>query len=130
MALATLLHKYGFHDASGAVTARAFASFDELNCDVVLSDAFARQSPAIKTLLQSAPTPVTRRPRIPRTVTFLRPGDLVSVQLADRFHAAFVHELHGANEFPIIEVYAGSIGRSTPRRRTEAIPRQAAVSGP
>ncbi|MCF1592903.1 hypothetical protein [Streptomyces muensis] len=44
----------------------------------------------------------------PRTVTFLRPGDVVSIQLADSCHAAFVHELHGANEFPVIEFYAGS----------------------
>lgn len=109
VALATLLHRYGFHD--GAVTTRALASVDELNRHVVLSDAFARQSPAIKALLRSAPTPLTRRPRVPRTVTFLRPGDVVSVRLADRFHAAFVHELHGANEFPVIEFYAGSFAQ-------------------
>ncbi|MFE3857056.1 hypothetical protein ACFXPN_38710 [Streptomyces griseorubiginosus] len=106
VALATVLHKHGFHD--GALTARALTSVDELNRHVVLSDAFARQSPAIKALLRSTPAPPTRRPRSPRTVTFLRPGDVVSVQLADRFHGAYVHELHGANEFPVIEFYAGS----------------------
>lgn len=73
--------------------------------------AFEKQSPAIKALLQSAPTPLTRRPRIPRTVTFLRPGDVVTIQLGDRFHAAFVHELHDANEFPEIEFYAGSFAQ-------------------
>ncbi|MET9083060.1 hypothetical protein ABZX77_14395 [Streptomyces sp. NPDC004237] len=109
VALATLLHKYGFHD--GATTARAVASVDELNRHVLLSDMFERQSPAIKALLQEAPTPLTRRPRSPRTVTFLRPGDVVSIQVADRFHAAFVHELHGANEFPVIEFYAGSFAQ-------------------
>ncbi|NEA98874.1 hypothetical protein [Streptomyces sp. SID13726] len=109
VALATLLHKYGFQDS--AVTTRALTSVDELNRHVVLSDAFERQSPAIKALLQSAPTPLTRRPRNPGTVTFLRPGDVVSIQLADRFHAAFVHELHGANEFPVIEFYAGSFAQ-------------------
>ncbi|WP_416966686.1 hypothetical protein [Streptomyces sp. 4F14] len=110
VALATLLHKYGFQD--GAVTTGALASVDGLNRRVVLSDAFERQSPAIKALLRSAPTPLTRRPRSPRTVTFLRPGDVVSVRLAGRFHAAFVHELHGANEFPVIEFYAGSFSRA------------------
>lgn len=109
VALATLLHKYGFQD--GALTAQALASVDELNRHVVLSDAFERQSPAIRTLLRSAPTPLTRRPRNPRAVTFLRPGDVVSIQLADTFHAAYVHELHGANEFPVIEFYAGSFTR-------------------
>lgn len=106
VALATVLHKHGFHDS--AVTARALASVDELNRHVVLSDAFARQSPAVKALLRSAPTPLTRRPRRPAAVTFLRPGDVVSIRLADRFHAAHVHDLHGANEFPVIEFYAGS----------------------
>ncbi|WP_225101940.1 hypothetical protein [Streptomyces sp. CoH27] len=125
VALATLLHKYGFHDS--AITARALTSIDELNRHVVLSDAFERQSPAIKALLRSAPTPLTRRPRNPRTVTFLRPGDVVSIQLADRFHAAFVHGLHGANEFPVIEFYAGSF--TQPPTMAQLADRPAARAG-
>ncbi|MEU0412159.1 hypothetical protein ABZ307_30650 [Streptomyces griseorubiginosus] len=109
VALATVLHKHGFQDS--AVTGNALTSVDELNHHAALSDAFARQSPAIKAFLRSTPTPLTRRPRNPRTVTFLRPGDVVSIRLADRFHAAYVHELHGANEFPVIEFYAGSFTR-------------------
>ncbi|MFK0156715.1 hypothetical protein ACIQVK_32200 [Streptomyces sp. NPDC090493] len=125
VALATLLHKYGFHDS--AITAKALTSVDELNRHVVLSDAFEKQSPAIKALLRSAPTPLTRRPRNTRTVTFLRPGDVVSIQLAGRFHAAFVHELHGANEFPVIEFYAGSF--SHPPTMAQLAGRPAARAG-
>lgn len=63
VALATLLHKYGFQDPG--TTAGALAAVDELNRQVVLSDAFERQSPEIKKLLESAPVPLTRRPRAP-----------------------------------------------------------------
>lgn len=63
VALATLLHKYGFQDPG--TTAGALAAVDELNRQVVLSDAFERQSPEIKKLLESAPVPLTRRPRTP-----------------------------------------------------------------
>ncbi len=110
VALATLLHKYGFRD--DASTSMALTAVDELNRHVVLSDAFERQSPAIKSLLGSTPTPLTRRPRSPRNVTFPRPGDVVSIELSGRFHAAYVRELHGINEFPVIEFYAGTFAQS------------------
>ncbi|SCL14556.1 hypothetical protein GA0070616_0474 [Micromonospora nigra] len=109
VALATLLHRYGLAD--GAVTARALAAVDELNRDVVLSDAFARHAPAIKDFLRSPPTPLARRPRQPRTMTLLRPGDVVCVQLDAHFHAAFVRDVVGAHERPVIEFYAGRFRR-------------------
>jgi hypothetical protein len=105
VALATLLHRYGLADET--VTAHALTAIDELNRDVVLSDAFARQSPAIKDFLQSPPTPLGRRPRRPRTLTLLRPGDVLSVQLDEHFQAAFVREVVGAGDHPVIEFYAG-----------------------
>jgi hypothetical protein len=106
VALATLLHRYGLTDE--AVTAHALAAIDELNRDVVLSDAFARQSAAIKDFLQSPPPPPPlRRPRRARTMTLLRPGDVLSVHLDDHFHAAYVRQIVGANDQPLIEFYAG-----------------------
>ncbi|MFE7665982.1 hypothetical protein [Streptomyces celluloflavus] len=109
VALATLLHKYGFRD--DAITSMALTAVDELNRHVVLSDAFERQSPAIKSLLRSKPTPLARRPRLPRNVTFLRPGDVLSIELSGRFHAAYVRDLRGINEFPVIEFYTGTFAQ-------------------
>ncbi|MFD3547234.1 hypothetical protein ACFWUW_16750 [Streptomyces sp. NPDC058655] len=109
VALATLLHKYGFQDAD--LTAQAVAAVDELNRDVVLSDAFERQSREIKELLRSAPAPLTRKPASPRSLTFLRPGDVLSVELGGRFHAAYVWRVDGLNETPLIEFYAGTFAQ-------------------
>jgi hypothetical protein len=109
VALATLLHKYGFADR--AVTANALRAIDELNEGVVLSDAFARQTDAIKELLQWPAVPLSRRPRQPKAVTFLRVGDVVAIQLDQQFHAAFVLDIHGTNGFPIIEFYAGTFAQ-------------------
>ncbi|MEU4500474.1 hypothetical protein [Streptomyces sp. NPDC024089] len=109
VALATLLHKYGFQDPG--TTAGALRAVDGLNGHVVLSDAFERRSPEIKKLLESPPVPLTRRPRTSRALTFLRTGDVISFQLAGRFHAAFVREMSGTNEFPVIEFYAGTFTR-------------------
>lgn len=110
VAMAVLLHRYGLADE--AVTAHASAAIDSLNRDVVLSDAFARQSPAIKDFLATPPTPPTRRPRRPRTLTLLRPGDVVSIQVGSSFHAAFVRDVAGGNEYPIVEFYAGRFDRA------------------
>jgi hypothetical protein len=111
VALATLLHKYGVRDKH--VTAKAVAAIDHLNKDVVLSDAFARQSVAIKDLLRSAPTPPARQPRRPTLMTFLRVGDVISIQSDGHFHAAYVLQLHrdGGGTFPVIEFYAGRFDR-------------------
>jgi len=111
VALATLLHKYGFRDEH--ITARALTAIDDLNKDVVLSDGFARQSEAIKAFLRSEPTPLTRAPRRPRLETFLRVGDVVSIQLDGYFHAAYVRELYrdSGGTFPVIEFYQGRFER-------------------
>jgi hypothetical protein len=110
VAFATLLHKYGVCDQH--VTAKAVAAIDHLNEDVVLSDAFARQSVAIKDLLKSAPTPPARQPRRPMLMTFLRVGDVISIQLDRYFHAAYVLQVHRdrGGTFPVIEFYAGRFG--------------------
>ena len=109
VALATLLHRYGFADSE--VTVAALSAVDLLNDEVVLSDAFARQADKVEALLTSPPVPLTRRPRRPRPVTFLRPGDVVSVQFGDVFRAAYVREVQRGNEFPIVEFYAGDFDR-------------------
>ncbi|MFF9346257.1 hypothetical protein [Streptomyces sp. NPDC014734] len=109
VALAALLHKYGFQDPH--TTAAALRAVDDLNHDVVLSDAFERRSPEIKELLASAPVPLTRRPRRPRALSFLRPGDVISFEVSGRFHGAFVRDVHDADEFPVVEFYAGSFTR-------------------
>ncbi|MCX4848756.1 hypothetical protein [Streptomyces sp. NBC_00893] len=78
VALATLLHKYGFQDPG--TTAGALRAVDGLNRHVVLSGAFERQSPETKKLLESPPVPLTRRPRAPRAQSFLRTGDVISFE--------------------------------------------------
>ncbi|MFB6504736.1 MULTISPECIES: hypothetical protein [unclassified Streptomyces] len=109
VALAAVLHKYGIQDA--AVTARAVGAVDALNRDVVLSDAFGRRSEEIKEFLRSAPVPLTRKPAAPRPLTFLRVGDVLSIELGGRFHAAYVRQVNGFNETAVIEFYAGTFGR-------------------
>lgn len=109
VALATLLHKYGFQDPG--TTAGALRAVDELNRHVVLCDAFERHSPEIKKLLESAPVPLTRRPRAPRALSLPRTGGMISFELAGRFHAAYAREMTGGNEFPVIEFYAGTFAR-------------------
>ena len=88
VAFATLLHKYGRRDDEAIE--QAVTAIDELNRDVVLSDAFHRQSPAIATFLRSEPVSLTRRPRRLKPVTFLRPGDLIAIGDGDGFRAAYV----------------------------------------
>jgi hypothetical protein len=107
VALATLLHRYGFRDKH--ITAKALTAIDDLNKDVVLSDAFARQSKATKAFLQSTPKQLTRRPQRPKPETFLRVGDVVSIELNRYFHPAFVLALHRdrGGTFPVIEFYEG-----------------------
>ncbi|OKK15994.1 hypothetical protein AMK16_24945 [Streptomyces sp. CB00455] len=109
VALATLLHKYGFQDA--AVTAQAVAAVDALNRAVVLSDAFERRSEDIKQLLGTPPAPLSRRPASARSLTFLRVGDVLSIELDGAFHAAYVWQVTGLNEAPVIEFYCGTFTR-------------------
>jgi hypothetical protein len=109
LALGTLLHRYGISDSD--LTERAVAAVDRLNAAVALSDAFARQSPAIVALLRSAPQPLTRRPGRPQPVTFLRAGDVLSVRVGAGFHACWVRAIHGLHEYPIVEFYTGRFDR-------------------
>ncbi|MCY0922283.1 MULTISPECIES: hypothetical protein [unclassified Streptomyces] len=125
VALATLLHKYGFQDP--AITAEAIAAVDALNDAVVLSDAFERQSADIKKLLRTAPTPLSRRPGSPRSVTFLRVGDVLSIELRGHFQAAYVRQVTGLNETPVIEFYAGAFTR--PPELADLAGREAARPG-
>ncbi|GGS98088.1 hypothetical protein GCM10010156_65360 [Planobispora rosea] len=107
VALATLVHKYGMR--ADDVTAAALRAIDDLDEAAVLSAAFTRRSPAIRALLQSPPVPPVRRPPRRRAVTFLRPADVVSIELDGAFHAAFVLHLHEdkGGQCPVIEFYAG-----------------------
>ncbi|HSX97736.1 MAG TPA: hypothetical protein VLG91_10140 [Streptomyces sp.] len=109
VALATVLHKYGLQDT--AITTEAVRAVDDLNREVALSDAFERQSEDIKQFLSMAPTPLTRKPSVPRPLTFLRAGDVLSIELGGRFHAAYVWKIEGLNESPVIEFYAGTFSR-------------------
>jgi hypothetical protein len=111
VALATLLHKYGVRDEN--VTAEALQAIDDLNQAGGLSEAFERQSGAIKSLLRSAPAPRARRPPRPRPVTSLRPGDVVSIQLNRYFHAADVLSVDGdaGGTSPVIDFYEGRFQR-------------------
>ncbi|MDX3728981.1 hypothetical protein [Streptomyces caniscabiei] len=109
VALATLLHKYGLQDM--AVTAQARRAVGDLNREVALSDAFARYSEDIKQFLSTAPAPLTRKPSVPRPLTFLRAGDVLSIEFSGRFHAAYVREITGLNESPVIEFYEGTFSQ-------------------
>jgi hypothetical protein len=105
LALATLLHKYGFADAK--ITANANHAIDELNKHVILSDDFYRKSTDIKQLLATAPSPLKKRPSVSAAVTFYRAQDVVSVQVGNRFYAAYVYSIIGINESPVIGFYNG-----------------------
>jgi hypothetical protein len=103
LTMAVLLHKYGFEDSE--ITKKALKAVDSLNEVVVLSDAFYHQRNAIKIMISSKPTPLKRKPSIPDNITFYRAKDLISIQLEGKFYAAYIHELTGVNESPVIEFY-------------------------
>ncbi|UII32927.1 hypothetical protein LVD17_03665 [Fulvivirga ulvae] len=103
LTLATLLHKYGLSDK--IITDKAINAIDHLNEAVVLSDDFYRKSPQIKDLLLTKPLEWKRRPKIPKNTTFFRPNDIVSIKLDDKYYVAYIHELTGVNESPILEFY-------------------------
>ncbi|GET45936.1 hypothetical protein [Capnocytophaga felis] len=103
VAMATLLHKYGFSDPK--ITAQAFDAIDSLNKDVVLSDDFARKTPQIKELLKNPPAPLKRRPALPESVTFYRPKDIIAIELENIFYIAYIHTDTGINQSPVVEFY-------------------------
>lgn len=105
LALALLLHKHGM--AEPALTLRAVQAIDKLNAAVALSDAFFKNSDAIKVLLASPPVALKKRPSTRDNLTFLRAQDVIAIQLGQYFYAAYVHEISGFNEYPIIELYEG-----------------------
>lgn len=105
LAMALLLHKYGMADP--ALTQLALQAIDNLNAAVALSDAFFKSAAAIKALLVSPPVELKKRPSTRDNLTFLRAGDVIAIQLEQHFYAAYVHEIKGFNEYPVIELYEG-----------------------
>lgn len=103
LALALLLHKHGI--AEPAITQRALQSIDKLNAAVALSDAFFRNTDAIKALLTSPAQPLKKRPSTRDSLTFLRARDVIAIQLEQYYYAAYVHEITGFNAYPIVEFY-------------------------
>lgn len=103
LALAVMLHRHGFKD--DGLTHGALRAVDRLNDQVVLSDAFYRQREAIKALLVSPPTALSRRPARSKDQTFWRAGDAASVQIGEWFYGIYVLEILGNHEAPIVEIY-------------------------
>ncbi|MFZ6745566.1 hypothetical protein ACO0LC_20265 [Undibacterium sp. JH2W] len=105
LAMALLLHKHGMADS--ALTQCAVQAIDNLNAAVALSDAFFKSNDAIRDLLNSPPVALKKRPSTRDNLTFLRAQDVIAIQLEQYFYAAYVHEISGYNEYPIIELYDG-----------------------
>lgn len=103
LALAVLLHKYGYKYEP--ITTNALKSIDLLNKDVVLSDDFYRKSDDIKAFLATEPVQLKRRPAMPESITFYRPKDVISIELDNKYYGAYIHSLTAPNENPIIEFY-------------------------
>ncbi len=103
--LAILLHKYGFADQ--AISEKAVKAIDGLNKDVALSDDFFRKSEGIKKVIRSAPVSLKRKPSTPENITFYRKQDVVSIQTGTKFYAAYIHQITGKNESPVVELYDG-----------------------
>jgi hypothetical protein len=94
LALAVLLHKYGFTDAK--LTKEAIAAIDYLNDTVALGDVLYHKTSEIKALLLSTPISLKRAPAFPKeTNTFYREGDILSFQLGQHFYAVYVHGASG-----------------------------------
>lgn len=103
LVLSILLHKYGFADID--ITNKAIKAIDKLNKNVALSDDFFRKSEEIKQFILSSPIPLKRKPTIPESITFYRSKDIISIQFENRFYVAYIHEITGVNETPILEFY-------------------------
>jgi hypothetical protein len=100
---AVVLHKYGFHDAE--CTRLSIEAIDTLNRQVVLSDYFYHHAEQAKNLIQSAPIPLNRRPKVVDDLTFWRAGDVVSYRLGDWYYVLYVHKILSGNTAPIIEFF-------------------------
>jgi hypothetical protein len=101
--IAVILHKYGYADSE--VTSKALNAVDKLNDAVALSDDFFRKSNEIKQFLKSTQTIFKRRHAMQDSITFYRNNDVISIQLNNKFYAAYIHCPHEPNEIPIIEFY-------------------------
>ncbi|PSL49481.1 hypothetical protein CLV51_101815 [Chitinophaga niastensis] len=109
LALAILLHKYGFADKQ--ITEKALTAIDDLNNAVALSDDFFRKADEIKAFINTTPVPLKKKPTTPENITFYREQDVVAIQLDGKFYAAYIHKLTGPNESPIIEFYDGTFDK-------------------
>ncbi|WP_427872620.1 hypothetical protein [Flavobacterium sp. MMS24-S5] len=103
LALAILLHKYGFTDID--ITNKAIKAIDKLNKSAALSDDFLKKSEEIKQFILSPPIPLKRKPTVSESITFYRAKDIISIQFENRFYVAYIHEISGVNESPIVEFY-------------------------
>lgn len=103
LALAVLLHKYGFMVQN--LLKLALDAIDGLNREVALSDDFFRKSEPIKQLLKTDPAPLKRKPATADNITFYRAQDLCAIQLCGKYYLAYVHSIHNINSCPIVEFY-------------------------
>lgn len=103
VALALLLHKYGLSDTE--ITEKAIKSIDVLNKNVALSDDFFRKSKDIKSLVSSIPKPLTKKPNRIESITFYRAKDIISIQYKEKYYCAYILQITGVNESPILEFY-------------------------
>lgn len=103
IAWVTLCHKYGVTNEPWLND--AFLAIDRLNDDVVLSDKFYHSSDKIKAFLQIPPTPLKRRPSVGEFITFFRKGDVIAINIDNRFFIAYVHQIIDNFEAPHIEFY-------------------------
>ncbi|RAJ82259.1 hypothetical protein CLV59_104484 [Chitinophaga dinghuensis] len=125
LALAILLHKYGFADQS--ITDKAILAIDALNAGVVLSDDFYRKSNDIKAFIQAVPVPLKKRPSVAESMTFYRGEDVISIQMEQKYYAAYIHYIQGVNESPVLEFYDGEFDQVPSLSELEKLPARGAV---
>jgi len=106
---ATTLHKYGF--STRECTDRALKAIDKLNGQVALGNYFFAHSEQAKNLLRSAPTPLKRRPPVPKHVTFFRKGDVVAYRLDGSYYVCYIQDIHRCNAAPLVEFFNVKLDR-------------------
>lgn len=126
LALAILLNKYGFIDTG--INNTAIKAIDELNKNVALSDDFFMKSEEIKQFIFSTPLPLKRKPTVPESITFYRAKDVISIQLENRFYAAYIHKISGINESPIVEFYDKIFDKNPTLKELENLPAKGQLS--
>ncbi|MBV8251546.1 MAG: hypothetical protein JO154_02985 [Chitinophaga sp.] len=125
LALAVLLHKYGFADKT--ITDSALQAIDALNKGVVLSDDFFRKSDDIKAFIQSTPVSLKKKPSYAESLTFYRGEDVISFQLENKYYAAYIHYIQGVNESPVLEFYDGIFDSVPSLAMLEGLPAKGAI---